>query len=227
MKIDNVTLAFWNKVILRDINLEFKYWEFVFLIGYSWSWKTSLIRSLIGDFKPLKWDIILDNNLALYKSLTDDTLLSYRRDIGVIFQDYKLLESKKVYENVAFAMEVCWYSDELISKRVPEALEQVWLLIKKDKFVYELSGWEKQRVAIARALVHDPKIIIGDEPTWNLDPETAKDIMNIFLDLNLEWKTIIIATHDKNIVNDLQKRVVVFENKLVTSDTEKWEYLLK
>jgi len=227
MKIDNLTLAFWNKVVLRDINLEFNKWEFVFLIGYSWTWKTSLIRSLIWDFKPIKWDIILDNNLALYKNLTEEILLSYRREIWVIFQDYKLLESKKVYENVAFAMEVCWYSNSIIAKKVPEALEQVWLLIKKDKFVYELSGWEKQRVAIARALVHNPKIIIWDEPTWNLDPETAKDIMKIFSDLNLEWKTIIIATHDKNIVNASKKRVVLFENKQVVSDKQKWEYLLK
>jgi len=227
MKIDNVTLAFWNKIVLKNIDLEFKPWEFVFLIGYSGSWKTSLIRSLIWDFKPAMWDIILDNNLALYKGLTEETLLSYRKEIGVIFQDYKLLESKKVYENVAFAMEVCWYSDEIIAKKVPEALEQVWLLIKKDKFVYELSGWEKQRVAIARALVHDPKIIIWDEPTWNLDPETAKDIMNIFQDLNSEWKTVIIATHDKNIVNDLKKRVVVFENREVSSDIKNWEYILK
>ncbi len=227
MKIDNVTLAFKNKVILKDINLEFAPWEFVFLIWYSGSWKTSFIRSLIWDFEPLTWDIILDNNLALYKNLTEETLLSYRREIGVIFQDYKLLESKKVYENVAFAMEVCGYSDKIISKKVPEALEQVGLLIKKDKFVYELSGWEKQRVAIARALVHEPKIIIWDEPTGNLDPDTAKDIMNIFMDLNMEWKTVIIATHDKNIVNALKKRVIVFENRVVTSDKEAGKYLLK
>ena len=160
MKIDNVTLSFWNKTILRNINLEIKPGEFVFFIWYSGSWKTSLIRALIWDFKPEVWDIILDNNLSLYNSLTEESLLNYRRSIGVIFQDYKLLESKKVYENVAFAMEVCWYSDDIIRKKVPEALEKVWLLIKKEKFIYELSWWEKQRVAIARALVHDPKIII-------------------------------------------------------------------
>ena len=140
MKIDNITLAFKNKVILKDIDLEIKPEEFVFFIGYSGSGKTSLIRALIGDFKPEKWDIILDSNLALYRSMNERTLLDYRRNIGVIFQDYKLLESKKVYENVAFAMEVCWYSDEMVRKKVPEALEKVWLLIKKDKFVYELSG---------------------------------------------------------------------------------------
>jgi cell division transport system ATP-binding protein len=166
MKIDNITLAFGNKVVLRDIDLEIKPGEFIFFIGYSWSWKTSLIRSLIWDFKPASWDVILDNNLALYKWMTEETLLNYRRWIWVIFQDYKLLESKKVYENVAFAMEVCWYNDSIIRKKVPEALEKVWLLIKKDKFIFELSWWERQRVAIARALVHDPQIIIWDEPTW-------------------------------------------------------------
>lgn len=227
MKIDNITLSFKNKVVLKNIDIDIKPWEFVFMIWYSWSGKTSLIRSLIWDFKPERWDIILDNNLALYRWMTEDSLMSYRRDIGVIFQDYKLLESKKVYENVAFAMEVCWYNDEIIRKKVPEALEKVGLLIKKDKFVYELSWWEKQRVAIARALVHDPKILIWDEPTWNLDPETAKEIMNIFQDLNLEWKTVIMATHDSNIVDLLNKRVITFQDKEIVSDVEKWKYNLK
>jgi len=226
MKIDNLTLTFWNKVVLRKINLEVKTWEFVFFIGYSGSGKTSLIRSLIWDFKPLDGDVILDNNLALYRWLNEENLLNYRRDVGVIFQDYKLLESKKVYENVAFAMEVCWYTDPIIKRKVPEALEKVWLLMKRDKFIYELSWWEKQRVAIARALVHDPKMIIADEATWNLDPTTAREIMDIFMDINLDWKTVIMATHDKNIVNSLKKRVVTFDNKQVVSDIEKWTYNL-
>lgn len=226
MKIDNVTLAFGNKTILRDINLDFKAGEFVFFIGHSWSWKTTLIRSLIGDFKPVVWDIILDNGLALYKNMKEEILLSYRRDIGVIFQDYKLLESKKVYENIAFAMEVCWFKDSVIRKKVPEALEKVWLLIKKDKFIYELSGGEKQRVAIARALVNDPDLIIWDEPTWNLDPVTSMEVMSVFDDLNKDWKTIILATHDKNIVNSFNKRVIAFKDKEVISDKEKWIYIL-
>lgn len=225
MKIDNITLAFKNKTILKNIDLEIKKWEFVFFIGYSGSWKTSLIRSLIWDFKPVSWDIILDNNMALYKWMTEKTLIEYRRSIWVIFQDYKLLESKKVYENVAFAMEVCWFADSLIRKKVPEALEKVWLLIKKDKFIYELSWWEKQRVAIARALVHDPQIIIWDEPTGNLDPETAKEIMDIFLDINSSWKTVIMATHDDEIVNSLNKRVISFKDKQVFTDDENWKYV--
>lgn len=224
MKVNNVSLAFKNKVILKDINIDINPGDFVFFIGYSWSGKTSLIRSLIWDFKPLIGEIILDNNLALYKNLTEDTLLEYRRNIGVIFQDYKLLESKKVYENVAFAMEVCGYSDEVIRKKVPEALEQVWLLIKKDKFVFELSWGEKQRIAIARALVHNPQIIIWDEPTGNLDPDTAMEIMNIFLDLNAEWKTVILATHDSHIVNHMNKRVIAFKDKTILYDEKNWKY---
>lgn len=227
MKIDNVTLAFKNKVVLRNIDLEIKKWEFVFFIGYSGEGKTTLIRSLIGDFAPERGDIVLDSGAYLYKNMSEKVLLTYRKNIGVIFQDYKLLESKSVYENVAFAMEVCGYSNSYIKKKVPEALEQVGLLIKKDTFVHELSGWEKQRVSIARALVHDPDIIIGDEPTGNLDPHTAHEIMEIFEDLNKEGKTVIIATHDKNIVDALRKRVITFKNKEVQSDVENGKYSLE
>ncbi len=227
MKIDKVTLAFKNKVVLRDIDLEIQKWEFVFFIGHSWEWKTTLIRTLIGDFAPERGDVVLDSGAYLYKNMTEKVLLTYRKNIGVIFQDYKLLESKSVYENVAFAMEVCWYRDSYIKKKVPEALEQVGLLIKKDTFVYELSGWEKQRVSIARALVHDPDIIIWDEPTGNLDPHTAHEIMQIFDDINKDGKTVIIATHDKNIVDSFQKRVIAFKDKQIQSDVKKWKYSLK
>jgi cell division transport system ATP-binding protein len=227
MKIDNLTLSFKNKVVLRNINLEIKKWEFVFFIGYSWSGKTTLIRSLIWDFFPERWDIVLDNGGFLYKNLTEKLLLDYRRSIGVIFQDYKLIETKTVYDNVAFAMEVCWYKDSQISKRVPTVLEQVWLLMKKDTKVQELSWWEKQRVSIARALVHDPSIIIWDEPTGNLDPVTAFEILKIFDDINKDGKTVIIATHDKNIVNHMKKRVVIFSEKWVQADTENGKYDLE
>jgi len=227
MKIDNLTLSFKNKVVLRDINLEIKPAEFVFFIGYSGSGKTTLIRSLIWDFKPERGDIVLDNGGFLYKNLTEKLLLDYRKSIGVIFQDYKLMESKTVYENVAFAMEVCGYKDSQIQRKVPQALEQVGLLIKKDTHVQELSGGEKQRVSIARALVHDPSIIIWDEPTGNLDPVTAGEIMEIFEDLNKDGKTVIIATHDKNIVNHMKRRVITFSEKWVISDRENAEYNLE
>ena len=225
MKISNLTLAFGNKIVLRDIDLEIEKGEFVFFIGHSGSGKTTLIRSLIGDKEPMSWDIVLDSGMALYRNMSEDILQEYRRNTWVIFQDYKLLESKSIYENVAFAMEVCGYKDSVIRRKVPEALEQVWLLVKKDRFAYEISGWEKQRISIARALVHDPDIIIWDEPTGNLDPETALEVMKIFEDLNKEWKSIIIATHDKNIVNKMGKRVVAFKDKEIISDEKKWKYL--
>lgn len=226
MKINNLTLSFGNKKVLDNLNLEITPWDFVFIIGYSGSWKTSLIRSLIWDFVPLGGSIILDDWRDLYSNIWWNFLQNYRKSIWVIFQDYKLLESKTVYENVAFAMEVCNYKDKDIVKIVPEALEQVGLLIKKDKKISELSWWEKQRVSIARALVHEPSIIIGDEPTWNLDPKTAMNIMSIFEELNKKWKTIIIATHDKQIVNSMKKRVITFQDKKIISDKNPWEYNL-
>lgn len=218
MKINNLTLAFWNKIVLDKINLEINKKEFVFIIWYSGSWKTSLIRSIIWDFKPISWDIILDEGISLYNNQNKNFIQNYRKKIWVIFQDYKLLESKTVYENVAFAMEVSNYKDKDIIARVPEVLNQVWLLVKKDKYIYELSGGEAQRVSIARALVHNPDIIIWDEPTWNLDPKTAEIIMEILDDLNKMWKTIIIATHDKNLVNNYKKRVITFKDKKIFSD---------
>lgn len=224
MKIQNLSLSFWNKNVLSNIDFEIKLWEFVFLIGHSGSWKTSFIRSLIWDFKPSNWDVILDNWNNLYLNYSEKAINEYRKTIWVVFQDYKLLESKTVYENVAFAMEVCNFSDKEILKTVPEVLEQVWLLIKKDKYISELSGWEKQRVSIARALVNNPDVIIWDEPTWNLDPQTAKNVMNIFNDLNKSWKTIIIATHDKNIVDSFKKRVISFKDKKIMTDLNPWIY---
>lgn len=226
MKIDKLSLSFWNKVVLDKVSLEVKPGEFVFIIGYSGSGKTSLIRSIIGDFKPSSWDIVLDNGGVLYGNFSDKFLRQYRKNIWVIFQDYKLLDSKTVYENVAFAMEVCNYKDKDIIKKVPEVLEQVGLLLKKDKFAWELSGWEKQRVSIARALVHDPDIIIWDEPTGNLDPKTALNIMEIFEELNRLGKTVIIATHDKNIVDTYGKRVISFKDKKVWTDENPGKYNL-
>ncbi len=226
MKVENITLSYGNKTALRDVSIDIKPGEFIFVIWYSGSGKTSLIRSMIWDLKPSAWHIFLDNGSGLYTNKSDSFLSHHRRSIWVIFQDYKLLESKKVYENVAFAMEVCGYKDRDIRKKVSEALEQVWLLFKKDKYIKELSWWEKQRVAIARALVHSPKIIIWDEPTGNLDPDTAEEVMDIFDELNREGMTVIMATHDKEIVNKYKKRVIAFKDKKIFSDTKNGNYCL-
>ena len=151
-------------------------------------------------------------------------LAGYRRKIGVVFQDFKLLETKTVGENVAFAMEVSGYGDSLIAKRLPEVLTEVGMLAKKNALVTTLSGGEAQRVGIARALIHNPEIIIGDEPTGNLDPANAAEIMIIFSRLHAEGRTIIISTHDNALVDRERRRVIEFKNGKVYRDEHKARY---
>lgn len=225
MLIQNITLNYGPKNVLKELNVEIKPGEFVFLIGNSGSGKTSFIKMLIGDLRPKNGKIFLKPEKDIY-SYTDKELLEYRRSIGVIFQDYKLLRSKTVRENVAFAMEVSGYKDEYIIRKVPEILSQVHLLQRKESFVDTLSGGEAQRIAIARALIHDPEIIIGDEPTGNLDPKNAEEVMNLLLELNRAGKTIIIATHDDKIVNRLKKRVIAFQDGKIVSDEKEGRYSL-
>jgi cell division transport system ATP-binding protein len=183
MKLENVTLAFATKNILRNASLDIKPGEFIFIVGASGSGKTSLIRAITGELPPKHGQIFDDNHRDIY-ALSPRDLQTYRRKIGIIFQDYKLLRQRTVRENVAFAMEICGYPDDHVMKTTPEILERVGILRKKDAFIENLSGGECQRVAIARALIHNPDIIIGDEPTGNLDPENSQIILDIFLDLN-------------------------------------------
>lgn len=218
MEFKNATIAYGPKKVLKNLNLSIKNGDFVFLIGHSGSGKSSFIKTVIGDLKPLEWTILDDRSHDIY-TYSSRSLTLYRRNIGIIFQDYKLLRNRTVRENVAFAMEVCGYKDSQIINRVPEVLTQVGLLHKKDAFIQTLSGGEAQRVAIARALIHNPDTIIGDEPTGDLDPENAHEIMNVLLELNRAGKTIIIATHDDKIVNKLQRRVITFKDGRLFSDT--------
>ncbi len=225
MQYKNISLAYGERTILRDISLTINPGEFVFLIGTSGSGKTSFIRSLLWAKKIKSGNIIDDhgNDIALFSS---KELLKYRRWLGTIFQDFKLLPRKTVRENVAFAMEVCGYNRNEIIRRVPEVLAKVWLLAKKEKFIETLSGWEVQRTCIARALIHDPQIIIGDEPTGNLDRANAMEIMHLLEELNKNGKTIIMATHDETIVNTMKKRVIAFADGKIVSDTNNWTYCL-
>ncbi len=185
MQLQNIELRYANRRVLSEINLSIKPGEFVFLIGASGSGKTSFIRSIVGELTPTKGTIITDSGEDLYK-MSRTELALYRRKIGVVFQDFKLLDSKTVKQNVAFAMEVSGYSDRVIEKRIPEVLTEVSMLSKRESLITMLSGGEAQRIGIARALIHNPDIIIGDEPTGNLDPDNASEIMTIFERLNRE-----------------------------------------
>lgn len=225
MQFSNVTIAYGERTILRDISIIIEPGEFVFLIGTSGSGKTSFIKSMLGAKKLKSWQIKNDKGIDIAE-LSPKDLLTYRRGLGTIFQDFKLLPRKTVRENVAFAMEVCGYTAYDIARRVPEVLAKVGLLPKIENFVETLSGGEIQRTCIARALIHEPHIIIGDEPTGNLDRKNAMEIMHLLEELNQSGKTIIMATHDELIVNTMKKRVIAFENGSIVSDTKKWNYCL-
>lgn len=225
MQFQNITLSYGERTILKNINLDIKKWEFVFLIGWSWSGKTSFIRAIIGAKKIKNGHIINDDGKDIAQ-FSPKKLLQYRRNLGTIFQDFKLLPRKTVKENVSFAMEVSGYSKKEINQKVPEVLSKVWLLSKQNKFIETLSGWEVQRTCIARALIHAPDIIIGDEPTWNLDRHNAMEVMALLENLNQQGKTIIMATHDNYIVNEMKKRVIAFKDGTIFSDTPKGQYNL-
>jgi cell division transport system ATP-binding protein len=225
MKYENVTIAYNERSILRNISLTIEPGEFVFLIGSSGSWKTTFIRSLLWAIRTKEGVISNDQGEDISK-LSPKQLLQYRRNMGVIFQDFKLLPRKTVRENVAFAMEVCGYSRSDVRTRIPEVLSQVWLLSKKEKFIETLSWGEIQRTCIARALIHHPWIIIGDEPTGNLDRANAMEIMHLLEELNATGKTVIMATHDETIVNTMKRRVIAFKDGIILSDTQNGTYCL-
>ncbi len=225
MQFSHVSLAYDERTILKHIDITINMGEFVFLIGTSWSGKTSFIRSMIGALEPKEWHIFDKNGQDIY-TLSSNELLSYRRKIGVIFQDFKLLPRKTVRENVAFAMEVSGYDNATIHKRVPEVLSQVGLLTKKDKFIESLSWGELQRTAIARALIHHPDIIIADEPTGNLDPKNAEEVIRLLTKLHESGKSIIIATHDDRLVDTQKKRVIAFSDGKILSDITPGTYCI-
>ena len=203
---------------LEDINLHIDKGEFVFITGKSGAGKTSLIRLLLRELTPTSGDI----SVAGYdlKNLKQRQIPFLRRHVGVVFQDYKLLENKTVYENVAFSMEVMQHSPSKIGKRVPNVLKMVGLKDKGRKYPNQLSGGEQQRVAIARSIINNPKILICDEPTGNLDPHTSVGIMKLLYDINRRGTTLIIATHDKTIVDAMQRRVVILNNGRIIGDRQ-------
>lgn len=211
-------------VALENVNLIVKPGEFVSLVGSSGAGKSTLLRLLIGEEQPTMGEIIVGD--VSINSLSHKELPYLRRKIGTVFQDYKLLPTKTVYENIAFAMEAAGKDDLEIKEDVPQVLGLVGLEDKADQFPFQLSGGERQRVAIGRALVHRPDILVADEPTGNLDPVNTWEVVNLLLRLNELETTVILATHDNNIVNSLDRRVVLIDKGRVIKDEAKGKYLI-
>jgi hypothetical protein len=201
---------------LKDLSFRIEDGEFVFLIGASGAGKTSIIKLLLREIKPTSGEIIVDN-LNIVK-LKNRKIPYLRRTMGVVFQDFRLLEGKTVFDNVKYPLQILGVSKKEINKKVTELLELVGLSDRKDAFPNQLSGGEQQRVCIARAIVNNPKFLIADEPTGNLDPNTSEEIMKALIDINAKGTTVIVSTHDRYIVDKLKKRVICMQSGSLISD---------
>ena len=219
----NVTKKY-NKGItaINNLSIQIKDGEFVYVVGPSGAGKSTFIKMMYREEKATKGRIRV-GKYDLMK-IRDRQIPFLRRYVGVVFQDFKLLQNKTVYENVAYAMEVIEKSPREIKRRVQEVLELVNLKHRIDNFPNELSGGEQQRVAIARAIVNTPGILIADEPTGNLDPDTSMEIMDILERINEQGTTIVMATHNSQIVNEKKHRVIAIENGQIVRDQEQGEY---
>lgn len=201
---------------LKGISLRIEDGEFVFLVGPSGSGKSTIIKLLTGEIVPTSGQIAV-NGFSL-TNIAERQIPLLRRSVGVIFQDFRLIEKKTVYENLGFAMRAVGSSPREIRKRIPYVLELVGLEEKTDRYPNELSGGEQQRVAIARALINNPSTIIADEPTGNLDPARSLEIMRLLERINQLGTTMVVVTHEKDLVNQFKKRVVTLEQGAITSD---------
>lgn len=209
---------------VRDLNLHIKPGEFVSIVGQSGTGKTTLVKLLIADERPTRgliaiggWDI---------SRIRPREVPLLRRQIGVVFQDFKLLPQKTVFENVAFALLVCGEPDHRVNQIVPQVLSIVGLGEKGNRYPRQLSGGEQQRVVIARALVHRPKMIVADEPTGNLDTLNTRDVIALLKKINEFGTTVLLVTHNKEVVNSLKQRVITLENGTIVSDKEEGKYVL-
>ena len=214
-----------NKIhALENINLKIGKGEFVSIVGPSGAGKSTIVKMLICEEKPDAGKILIAGRNIV--QLKPAELPYFRRKVGVVFQDFKLLPQKTVYENVSFALEVCEASDEEIRDKAPRILDLVGMLKRKDNLPDELSGGERQRVSLARALVHSPKILIADEPTGNLDPVNAWEIIELLGRINSRGTIVILATHNKPIVDRLKRRVVLIKNGKIISDKYRGGYVI-
>ncbi|MDQ2872251.1 MAG: cell division ATP-binding protein FtsE [Candidatus Eremiobacteraeota bacterium] len=220
-----VSLMYGNGVRALDgIDLEIGKGDFVFLVGHSGTGKSSLLRLLYREMKPSNGEIHVDG--IRVDRLRRGRIPVLRRHLGVVFQDFKLLVDKTVWENVAFALQVTGAHSKDIRRQVPRALDLVGLSHKSRMFPGELSGGEQQRTAIARALVNNPKLLLCDEPTGNLDPSNTTEIMELLLRINLKGTTVVVATHNQAVVDRMRRRVVRLENGRIATDEERGYYFL-
>ena len=223
IQMKNVYKKYPNGIVaLNGLNVEIDQGEFVYVVGPSGAGKSTFIKMMYREERPTSGQMFVDGiDLATLKNKKVPML---RRQMGVVFQDFKLLPRLNVYENVAFALEVIEESPARIRERVLDVLDMVGLKHKARMFPTELSGGEAQRVSIARSIVNKPKVVIADEPTGNLDPETAWDIMNLFEKINATGTTILMATHNKEIVNTIRHRVIAIEGGLIVRDVDGGDY---
>ncbi len=209
---------------LKNVNLEIGSGEFVSFVGQSGAGKSSLLKMLIGEEKPTSGEVWIED--IRVDQIKHEFLPFLRRRIGVVFQDYKLLTNRTVYENVSLAMEVAGAVKSEIKRDVPKLLELVGIADKQSNYPKELSGGEKQRVSIARALSHNPILLIADEPTGNLDKSNTYDIINLLLKIHNSGTTVLLATHDQEVVDKLQKRVITIGNGEIVLDQEIGKYYI-
>jgi len=222
IEVEHLAKHYGHIEVLKDLSFEIEENEFICLIGASGAGKSTLVRLMISEEKPSKGHIyVADKDVT---QLKQTEVPFYRRRIGVVFQDYKLLPRKNVFENVAFALEVCGVSNQDIKRKVPAILDLVGLSERARNFPDQLSGGEKQRVAIARAVVNGPKLLIADEPTGNLDPKTGWEIIELLLEINRRGTIVIMATHNDEIVDKLGKRVIKLDQGELASDQKQGKY---
>ena len=225
IKFQNITKTYPNNIVaLDDVSFEVDPNEFVCIVGRSGAGKTTLLKLLLGIEKPSKGKIFFNGDEV--SSLGSGKIQRVRRKIGIVFQDYKLLPSKTVYENISYVLELMGKSDEDISAEVPQVLEIVGLTGRAFNFPAQLSGGEQQRAAIARAVAHRPKVVLADEPTGNLDPYHTRDIINLLKKIHKLGTTVILSTHDKEIIDNLEERVITLEEGKVIRDDQKGRFIL-
>ncbi|RDU22684.1 cell division ATP-binding protein FtsE [Anaerosacchariphilus polymeriproducens] len=223
IKLENVSKEYMTGMpALNNVSLHVRKGEFVFVVGNSGSGKSTLVKLLLKELEPTEGEVIIDN--VHLKRLTHRQIPKFRRNIGVVFQDFRLLKDRNVYENIAFAQRVIETPTRYIKRDVPAMLSMVGLAEKYKSFPRQLSGGEQQRVALARALVNKPKILLADEPTGNLDPKNSWEIMKLLEEINQQGTTVLVVTHNREIVNAMKKRVITMRKGVIVSDEKQGGY---